>query len=82
MGPPLGSLPDCPRQFRYDYPPLYQSFKMTSEQLNQLIDTVRESFLHQIDSEIDRAMNTLSISQPISDQELDEVINLVLGYSS
>ena len=55
---------------------------MTSEQLNQLVDTVRESFLHQIDSEIDRAMNTIGISQPISDQEFDEVINLVLGYSS
>ena len=55
---------------------------MTSEQLNQLVDTGRESFLHQIDSEIDRAMNTHGISQPISDQEFDVVINLVLGYSS
>ncbi len=54
---------------------------MTSEQLDQLINTVRESFLHQIDSEIDRAMNILGIPQPISDQEFDEVINLVLGYS-
>ena len=55
---------------------------MTSEQLNQLVDTVRESFLHRIDSEIDRAMNTHGISQPISYQEFDVVINLVLGYSS
>ena len=55
---------------------------MTSEQLDQLVDTVRESLLHRIDSEIDRAMNTLHISQPTSDQEFDEVINLVLGYSS
>ena len=55
---------------------------MTSEQLNQLVNTVRESFLQRIDSEIDRAMNTLSISRPISDQEFDEVINLVFGFSS
>ncbi len=55
---------------------------MTSEQLNQLVDTVRESFLHRNESQNDRAMNTLSISQPISDQEFDEVINLVLGFSS
>jgi hypothetical protein len=54
---------------------------MTSEQLDQLVDTVRESFLRQIDSEINRAMTTLGISQPISDQEFDAVINLVLGYS-
>jgi hypothetical protein len=79
LGPALASLPDNPA---FDHSPLSQSFEMTSEQLDQLVDTVRESLLHRIDSEIDRAMNTLHISQPISDQEFDEVINLVLGYSS
>ena len=52
---------------------------MTPEQLDQIAETVRNNLLNHLDREVDRAMHQLDITDEISDDEWQSLVDLILG---
>jgi len=52
---------------------------MTPEQLNQIAEAVRNNLLIHLDREVDRAMGQLGITDEISDDEWQSLVDLILG---
>ena len=52
---------------------------MTPEQLDQIAETVRSNLLNHLDSEVDRAMGQLGITDEISDDEWQSLVDLILA---
>ena len=52
---------------------------MTPEQLDQIAETVRNNLLNQLDREVDRAMHQLDITDEISADEWQSLVDLILG---
>ena len=52
---------------------------MTPEQLDQIAETVRNILLNHLDSEVDRAIGQLGITDEISDDEWQSLVDLILG---
>jgi len=52
---------------------------MPPEQLNQIAEAVRNNLLNHLDREVDRAMGQLGITDEISDDEWQSLVDLILG---
>lgn len=52
---------------------------MTTEQLDQIAKTVRDNLLNHLDREVDNAMCQLDITDEISDDEWQSLVDLILG---
>lgn len=52
---------------------------MTPEQLDQIAETVRSNLLNHLDSEVDRAMHQLGVTDEISDDEWQSLVDLILA---
>lgn len=52
---------------------------MTPVQLDQIAETVSNNLLNHLDSEVDRAMHQLDITDEISDDEWQSLVDLILG---
>jgi uncharacterized protein (UPF0147 family) len=52
---------------------------MTPEQLDRIADTVKDNLVHRLDSEVAAAMDALGITEDISDDEWQTLVDLILG---
>ena len=52
---------------------------MTTEQLHQIAETVRNNLLNRLDREVDNATRQLGITNEISDDEWQSLVDLILG---
>lgn len=52
---------------------------MTPEQLDQIAETVRNNLLNCLDREVDNAMCQLGITDELSDDEWQSLVDLILG---
>ena len=52
---------------------------MTTEQLDQIAETVRNNLLNRLDREVDDAMRQLGITDEISDDEWQSLVDQILG---
>ena len=53
---------------------------LTPEQRRQLIDSIREAYEQEFDSQINRAMERLGFEEPLTDDEYNEVMDETLTF--